>query len=289
MEQDRDLLGYTWAERPDAAMRGYVETDWIWDDPASVEVQAFWNSYTANAVAFATMADTLGVDMISLGVETDGLFRTEYAAYLTGSSSALFESVDVAYDGLITYDMHWGTYDTTDDIEFEANMDLWETVPFDVIGVSAWIPLRTATYTAPLGKAVYDAEWDVVLADRLTEVHTRFPTTPVVFTEFGYTDYVDAGYSVDEHTNESRTDPTDTDGETTQSEIYAAFYDARESTYCDVVEGTFLWADGPLLDTDWDAYAADYHTTGVRPWTYGTLNHTLSSDVVEAAYGAWED
>jgi hypothetical protein len=114
-EENEDWpLNPRWAFGDPAApdfVDGLSRSDWRWD-PAHPEhdgfVAEFWDSYTAEAVHYAELAEREGVSLFSLGTETDHLFNvsptewtgTEYRDELM----AMVEAVRDVYTGRLTYD-----------------------------------------------------------------------------------------------------------------------------------------------------------------------------------------
>lgn len=87
---------------------------WPWRPEASGHaafVLAFWESYTRQAVHFGRMAQAEGVELFSLGTETDRLFRSRPGGVGPNDFGdelwALVHSLRQVYDGPLTYAMHF--------------------------------------------------------------------------------------------------------------------------------------------------------------------------------------
>ena len=77
-------------------------------------VQEFWETYTAQAVHFARIAQEERVRLYSLGTEVDRLFRTRrvgrhWRTDFRQELLTMVASVRSVYDGLLTYDMHYSS------------------------------------------------------------------------------------------------------------------------------------------------------------------------------------
>src|SRR5207237_8295166 len=87
---------------------------WWWNpgQPSYAQNLAqFWNTYTQVAVKYATLCEETGVEMFSLGTETDHLFRTRTSTtwknHFAIQLTQMVGAVRAAYSGLVTYDQHW--------------------------------------------------------------------------------------------------------------------------------------------------------------------------------------
>ena len=118
---------------------------WPWR-PSHPDHQAFvadfWESYARQAIHVATLAEEEGARMLSLGTETDRLFRTRTNEYFVNDFApelrSMVDRVHAVYSGLLTYDMH---YDAIINPEFygpgSGAGQLWSDLDLDVVGISA--------------------------------------------------------------------------------------------------------------------------------------------------------
>lgn len=132
-------------------------TDAEWD--------AFLTSYRDYILLFADVADSLDVEMFSVGTEVD-LVALERPDYWRD----LIADVRTRYDGRLTYAANWDKY---------ASIAFWDEL--DLIGVDAYFPLD--------GSATPDVT-ELIEAwqpwrDEMREV-ARAEGKPILFAEFGY-------------------------------------------------------------------------------------------------------
>ena len=161
-------------------------------------VSQFWDTYTEQAVHFATIAEEEGVRLYSLGTETDRLFRTRYGGhYWTNDFSrelrAMVEQVRTVYSGLLTYDMHYTA--VTEDWFSPGSAELWEDLDLDVVGVSAWFPLTDTVPTEVLSVTDLRNAFDLLFQEHVVPLASRNTGRPVVFTEFGAVDTMEAPFN----------------------------------------------------------------------------------------------
>lgn len=250
-------------------------SDWPWNKnhPRHTQfVKEFWQTYTKQAVHFAKIAQNEGVEMYSLGTETEGLFITRETSGRKGAYikelKKMLSDVRSVYKEKVTYDMHATAIDER--IESAAlNRKLWQDLDFDVIGISSYFsPLSTlpkgVTSITQLEKG-----WQAIFAKHLIPLQKNNPNMPIVFTEHqNYTSRY-AGYDgpliddIEEANNLRERKTVDTnhnnvdDGQEQQANVHKAFFNVAEKNP-GVVDGVFLWGedywetDGFGDDLYWD-------------------------------------
>lgn len=123
------------------------------------------NNYTAYLTFLAGIADSLGVEMLSLGTEFKRSIK-ENPAYW----SELIQSIRSVYKGKLTYAANWDNY---------------ESIPFwsqlDYISIDAYFPL--VNKKTPTIENI-ESEWRKVSV-RLQEFST-YVGKQIIFTEYGY-------------------------------------------------------------------------------------------------------
>ncbi|GAJ15178.1 unnamed protein product, partial [marine sediment metagenome] len=141
--------------------------NWPWDPDHPVHeayVESFWDSYTQEAVYFARICESEGVELYAPGAELDRLFRTRsggrwpnnYKTYL----QAMVDSVRSVYSGLVSYEMHWSALGYN---EFDPGSDhLWEDLGLDVIGISAYFKLSEEVPTSVMTVSELEEKWEGV-------------------------------------------------------------------------------------------------------------------------------
>ena len=153
---------------------GILPENWPWwpDHPNHVGfVAEFWETYTREAVHFATLAEEEGVRIFSLGTETDRLFQTRSGGFFTTGFGAELRSmvhrVRAVYSGLLTYDAHYDVL-VNPDFYGPGAKHLWNDLDLDVVGVSAWMPLVDAPSTTVTSVAQAEAGYERIFADYMT-------------------------------------------------------------------------------------------------------------------------
>ena len=259
---------------------------WALDHPNhSTFVADFWQSYTDQAVYFATLAESLGVEMYSLGTETERLFRSRAGGYWPNHFGAelatLVSSVRAVYSGLLTYDMQKDAL--TPSFYAPGSDHLWEDLGLDVVGVSAYFPLVGTMPTTVLSVAALETSWQQVFTDLLVPLRTRNPLLPIVFLEFGYVNVIESPYQANygEFTAWSFTDNNGNsfdDSQETQANIYEAFFNVNQQN-SNLVSGAFLWGHDWGSDADWATIFGVLHGFAIRD--------KLAEDVVAAEYASY--
>jgi hypothetical protein len=239
----RWLLGHTSANMTPDNLTCMSASEWWWnpDHPLhATNLATFWNSYTAIATKYAAIAQQAGVEIFSLGTETEGLFRTrasgawidEYGAQL----QAMVTAVRSVYSGWLTYDQ---TYDALVSANyFTGQQQVFSDLALDIRGVSAYFPLATTArlYT----EAELEGLWQLVFNQYILPAQQRDPSRPIVFLEFGYTD--DVGTVVQPNTGENQPISATgiTDGMQQQENVFQAFFNVNNAAG-QPVRGAFVW------------------------------------------------
>ncbi|MYD86223.1 MAG: hypothetical protein F4Y14_08615 [Acidobacteria bacterium] len=248
-------------------------------------VSQFWDTYTEQAVHFATIAEEEGVRLYSLGTETDRLFRTRYGGhYWTNDFSrelrAMVEQVRTVYGGLLTYDMHYTA--VTEDWFSPGSAELWEDLDLDVVGVSAWFPLTDTVPTEVLSLADLRNAFDLLFQEHVVPLASRNTGRPVVFTEFGAVDTMEAPFNPADWSmtgqaavyTDSNGNGLD-DGQETQANIYRALFDIIDENV-GVVRGVFSWNIGIASDSLWQDFESQARSYNIRS--------KLSQETVRSVY-----
>lgn len=269
---------------PNAVTNGEIKQleNWPWDPrhPNHTDfVQQFWQSYTDQAIHFAQLAESTGVELFSLGTETERLFRTRSGEYwpndFGNELSKLVKEVRAVYSGKLTYDML--PYDT----EAPGSKYLWDDLSLDVIGISGYYELVDNKPDTVLRVQELESAWSNIFQKYLFPLKSRYPDKPIVFTEFGYVVAVEAPYN---HSSEERRNTVEKiidengnaldDAQEQQANIYEALLNTVEKNP-GVVTGVFTWQESfPDQSNPFDIW-------GVRT--------KLAEQVVRNHYGKWRE
>ena len=267
------------------------EAYWPWSLSHALHdqfVAEFWDTYTQQAVYFATIAQQEGVELFSLGTETERLFRTRSGGYwpndFKNELSAMVAAVRSVYDGSLTYDM------SSDAMRYEnfygpGSNYLWEDLGLDVVGVSAYFQLSQSSPATVMDIESLEEKWEEVFNDYLIPLKDRNPNLPILFLEFGYCDSVQAPYlpSSEEFTTRVFTDSNENgidDGAETQANIYEAFFSSIDN-HPDVIQGAFLWGHSMISEQNWENYWSSIREFSVRG--------KVAEEIVRATYDKWAD
>jgi hypothetical protein len=262
---------------------------WWWNPSHpnhAANVQTFWSTYQQVAMKYAALAESTGVELFSVGTETEHLFRTRsgtgaYTNHFLPQLQSMVAAVRGVYGGAVTYDQHYEPLVSPQVYGGGAgNAHLFSDLGLDVIGVSAYFPLASAAVNQVMSVAQFETAWTAVFNTYLKPLAAGNPGKPIVFTEVGYTDDLNSPFRP--ASNESAPKPshatgTATPGMTQQANIYQAFYNvnAREG---DLVAGAFWWGN-------------DYFPTsglGCDVVMFGLYCNAPAKQVVTDAYTAWK-
>jgi hypothetical protein len=262
---------------------------WPWDPPHPNHqsfINAFWRTYTEQAVYFARIAQTEGVKMFALGTETDRLFRTRsggpFPNHFKDQIKAMVDSVRTVFSGLVSYDLHWGAL--ADTLTFGPGSDhLWEDAGLDVVGVSAYFQLAQQTPTSVMSVAQLETSWEDAFTRCIIPLKNRNPNRPMLFLEFGYVDVVGSPFSADLENFSTRIFKDDNqngkdDGEETQANIHEAFFKVNEQ-HNRIVQGVFLWGNDISTNADWQSSFGNMRTHSIR--------NKLAAQVVKTYYAQY--
>lgn len=157
----------------------------------TANVAAFFESYRDVAVHYARLARETGVEIYSLGTETDRLFRSRagggWPVHFGAQLRSMVAAVRAEFPGVLTYDQHFSVLRQPAFFGDGATY-LFEDLDLDAVGVSAYFPLVAPPPTHVLEPAEFDAAWTQVFDRDLVPLAARNPGRPVLFTEVGYTD-----------------------------------------------------------------------------------------------------
>jgi len=277
----------TWPEHEELS-----PSDWRWDPTHpdhEVFVAEFWDSYTAEAVHFAELAEREGVDMFSLGTEADDLFKVtpgpEFAPQeWRDELMAMVEAVRAVYRGPLTYDQQSHTLDWYAD-GYETWDDLWDVLGLDVIGLSWYLPLVDEPPTEVLPVEELEAAMERVYQEYLVPLAERHPDLPIMLLEFGFTNTVIAPWDptannfqpmVFDDANGNGID----DGDETQANLLTAFFNVA-ADHPGIIDGVFMWEHRMANDNIWSYWVHDWRMLAVR--------QRPAESVVQTAFETWRN
>jgi hypothetical protein len=140
----------------------YIGTFTLSDENSWIQWE---NNYTDYILHFARLAETLGIEMFSVGTELSLVVKNR-PAYWT----YLIQSVRSVYKGKITYAANWDDY---------KQVPFWDSL--DYIGIDAYFPLSKSD--APSVKEIVSG-WQIQISD--LEKYRATLNKSVIFTELGY-------------------------------------------------------------------------------------------------------
>ena len=251
-------------------------------------VREFWSTYTDQAVHYAKIAQAEGVGMYSLGTETDSLFRSRsggdfWVNGFGGELRTLVESVRAEYDGLLTYTMLYLT--TTGDWFDPGSKYLWEDLDLDVVGVSGYYPLAEPPLDTVMSVEMLQQSYNRVFRDHLLPLAAENTGRPIVFTEYGFMDIVEAPTSPGIERQGERFEFSDgngngvDDGRETQAGIVQALFRTMDR-YPGTVHGTFFWGTDIASNELYQSFWADARSFNIRG--------KPASEVVQRQYACYE-
>ena len=271
--------------------------NWPWrtDHPDHRRFTAeFWETYTRQAEHFATIAEGEGVALLSLGTETDALFRTRPdSGYMINDFGdelrSMVDRVRAVYSGRVTYNMHYSTVMYADHYGRGSGAGhLWEDLDLDVVGISGWFPLTSSAPTTVLSVSELQGSYESVFNDLLRPLAAWNPGRAIVFTEYGSMDVVEAPVdpSSGERHGELKTlvdrnrNGLD-DGEEAQANIFEAFFNAS-GRHPSLVNGAFFWDNWIATDAMWADFWLGRRSFAVR----GKLAEAVVRDAYARLAGA---
>ncbi|MFC1994097.1 hypothetical protein ACFLVI_02420 [Chloroflexota bacterium] len=262
---------------------------WPWTPPHQDHQQfvaEFWQTYTEQLVHIAQIAETEGVGLLTLGTETDRLFRSRsggiWSNHFKNEMTAMVSAVRTVYSGLLGYEMHGNAL--VDRNYFGAGSDyLVADLDLDVICVSAYFQLANVQQNRVMSVQEFEAAWNVIFEQHLVPLKQRNGDRSIIFTEFGYVDSVGSPYlaSHDEFQNKLFRDKNENgldDGEETQANCYEAFFNVMDSKP-GVLEGAFLWGHQMATETQYAQSFAQMRTFSTRG--------KMAEAIVRARYEQW--
>ena len=236
-------------------------------------VREFWSTYTDQAVHYARLAHEEGVGMYSLGTETDSLFRSrsggDYWVNDFGDElRTMAENVRAEYDGLLTYTMLYLA--TMGDWFDPGSKYLWEDLDLDVVGVSGYYPLAESPLDTIMNVEMLQQSYNRLFRDHLLPLAAENTGRPLVFTEYGAMDTVEAPSDPGDYGrqgeafafSDSNGDGVD-DGRETQANIYRALFRTMDR-YPGTIHGTFFWDTAIASNELWRSFWADARSFNIR-------------------------
>lgn len=233
------------------------------------KVAQFWDSYQQIATRYAAMAQAMGVEIFSLGTETEALFRTRsgtgvYTNHFLPQLQSMVQAVRQVFSGWVTYDQHstqllhpeWFGGDQSVHYVF-ADLGL------DLVGISAYFELVATPPNRVLSVTELEAAWETIFNNALKPLQSRNPGKPIVFLEFGVVDHVNAPY--DQQFGAEQPEPPfdaahPTDGMLQQRNVYQALFNVN-ARYADLVSGFFFWGHDYLPYNNYTCKLIDWGTS----------------------------
>jgi hypothetical protein len=284
------------------------DTDWWWHPghPAhSAMTSLFFDSMTSVAVHYAKLAQSVGVDMYSLGTETEQLWRTRATYAPTHFRSRLQGMVDAVrkeYTGVLTYDQHISAVRTPNAFGNEGYIPVFADLNLDVVGVSLYDDILTTQPSGVVGVPELTAGWLRIFTQEVGQMKSANGGRPVILTEFGLANGINGPWrqnlDLDQPTTLDLNGNGVFDGDEQLSNTLTAFAQAIDATNGAVLGG-FLWgqpvfyappAARPLVDymvygrPQADAIGAAYSAWGAR---YPHFPEAKTFELVEYAHAGW--
>lgn len=248
---------------------------WPWhpDHPEhETFVAAFFESYTDLAVRYAQLCQEEGVEIYSLGTETDRLFRTRthgtmWPTEFRAELMEMVQRVKTVFSGAVTYDML--SFSLTEPFP-EGLHALWHDVGLDAIGLSAYFrPLLDCVPDGPPASTEQLlTAWRAIFQRYLVPLSEEHPELPLLFTEFGFVDSVGSSCNeahmqfVSRIFRDSNANGLD-DGQEEQASAYEAFFMAVQE-FPEIVDGVFCWGDMVASDRTWESSFGTMRCFSVR-------------------------
>jgi hypothetical protein len=277
-------------ERPDIDPKYWP---WSLEHPDHVSfVQKFFNSYTDQAVAVGKLAESEGVEMYSLGTETERLFRTRTGGRwpndFKNELTRMVNAVREVYSGLLTYNMAYDAVSTANDFYSPGSSYLFHDLKLDVIGVSAYFPLYESVPRITPAVPDLEKKWQAIFMRYLSPQKHRNDNLPMIFLEFGYVDSVDAVVKAtnDELIERKFIDHDKNgldDGQETQANVLQALFSVMQANP-DLLNGAFLWNMTMADDALWNSFAY----TGATKRDF-SVRGKLAEQIVRDVYATWRD
>jgi len=249
-------------------------------------VAEFWQSYTDALVHIARIAEEEGVGLLTLGTETDRLFRTRaggrWPNHFKTEIQAMVTAVRGVYTGLLGYEQHGNSLVNRD--FFGPGSDyLVDDLGLDVIAISAYFQLMSPPPTAAPAVADLEPIWEQIFQQHLIPVQQRNGGRPMVFTEFGYVDSIMALEmpSADEFRQKMFKDKDGDgldEGHEAQCNAYEALFNVIER-HPDVLRGAFLWDTMMATAEQWAQSFGSMITFSIRD--------KPAEDMVRDRYAGW--
>jgi hypothetical protein len=255
-------------------------------------VRKFFASYTNQAVAVGKLAQAEGVEMYSLGTETERLFRTRTGGRWPNDFrkelATMVDAVREVYGGLLTYDMASDAVSTANDFYDPGSSYLFHDLKLDIIGVSAYFPLYDSVPGAVPTVPDLENKWQGIFKRYLSPHKLRNDNLPMIFLEFGYVDSVDAvvrpaNDELAQRTFLDRDKNGLDDGQETQANVYQALFNVMQANQ-DLLNGAFLWGMTMADDGLWNGFGS----TGATKREF-SVRGKLAEQVVWDVYGTWRD
>lgn len=286
-KMSRWLLGRPYLDKGSNPAKCIADNDWWWNPSHplyATNVNLFFKSYTQVAVKYAALGQQAGVDLFSLGTETDHLFKTRpdappAANHFKSQLLEMVAAVRAVYRGLLTYDQGWDAIQYPERF-FGGNgaAAVFNDLGLDVVGISAYFELTKTPPNRVLSVSELETLWDGVFKNYLLPIRERNPGKSIIFTETGYVDDINSPSNA--ALNITMPEPaysenSPTNGMLQQANIYQSFYNVNER-YGDVVAGTFFWGNDYF----------PYYSISCRQIDF-TLHCHPAKNVVANAYSKW--
>lgn len=257
-------------------------SEWFWSPTHPQHAQKtarFFQSMTQVAARYGRLAQSLGVEMYSLGTETEWLWRTRSAvgSHFRVQLQAMVDSVREVYTGLLTYDQH------LDAAKYRFGHDqyipVFSDLGLDVVGVSYYsneVPAEpNSVVSVETLKAGFLSDFDKYL----TTMKAANGDRPVVLTEFGFVNSVNAAWNQSANLGEPAMGDSNGngifDGDEQMSNLLTAFAAAVDQRR-GLLAGGFLWGQPVFLPSPEISQRIDFPVYGRAPET-----------AVRQAYTAW--
>jgi sugar phosphate isomerase/epimerase len=223
------------------------------DNPGGMVTNAFWHDYRDYLLEVAAIAETHGVDAMTVG--------TEYSAlnYDEGQNSfwnQVINDVDGVYHGRLGYAADWSAYNY-----YNVANSIWNHPAIDFLGIDSYFEFlidpnaadASGTYPDPAFIDLLTAAWNNKLDNEILPFAASLKGgtgLPVVFTEQGFLPYNLT--SVDPQNHYYGSQPVDTDEQIMAFQSLLNALDGRQ----DVFAALHIWnwampgSDGTLWNID---------------------------------------